>query len=69
MHNADRRVAAKDLRRLATWYRDFAERAGSITIWEARLHMAEDLEREADKLASSRAYAAEEEQGNRVAYP
>jgi hypothetical protein len=69
MYNADRRVAAKNLRELATWYREFAERAGSTTIWEARLHMAEDLEREADKLASSRAYAAKEEMGNRVAYP
>ena len=57
MYNPDRRVVAKDLRRLATWYREFAERAGSTTIWEARLHMAEDLEREADKLVSARAYA------------
>ena len=60
MYNPDRRVVAKDLRRLATWYREFAERAGSTTIWEARLHMAEDLEREADKLASARAYAEEQ---------
>jgi hypothetical protein len=67
MYNPDRRVAAKNLRELANWYREFAERAGSTTIWEARLHMADDLDREADKLASSRAYAAEEEQGHR--YP
>jgi hypothetical protein len=69
MYNPDRRVVAKDLRRLATWYREFAERTGSTTIWEARLHMAEDLEREADKLVSARAYAEGEEQGHRVAYP
>ena len=50
MYNSDRRVPAKELRRLATWYRDFAERAGSSTIWEARLHMAEDLEREAARV-------------------
>jgi hypothetical protein len=60
MHNADRHMAAKNLRQLATWYRDFAERAGSTTIWEARLHMAEDLELEADRLASRRAYAGQE---------
>ena len=35
------------LRALAAWYRDFAERAGNSTIWEARLRTAEDLEREA----------------------
>jgi hypothetical protein len=38
-----------ELRRLACWYRDFAERAGNPTIWEARLGMAEDLEREAQQ--------------------
>ena len=38
------------LRELAAWYREFAERAGSTVIWEARLRMAEDLEREADRL-------------------
>jgi hypothetical protein len=38
------------LRELASWYREFAERAGSATIWASRLRMAEDLEREADRL-------------------
>ena len=35
------------LRELAAWYRDFAERAGSPWIWEARLRTAEDLEAQA----------------------
>jgi len=54
MHPSNTRhhSAAEKLRELASWYREFAERAGSTTIWEARLHMAEDLELEADKLAS-----------------
>ena len=38
------------LRRLAAWYREFAERAGNPVIWEARLRTAEELEREADQL-------------------
>ena len=41
---------AEKLRELVRWYRAFAERAGSATIWAARLRMAEDLEREADRL-------------------
>jgi len=41
---------AEDLRELAALYRKFAELAGSTVIWEARLRMAEDLEREADRL-------------------
>ena len=40
------------LRELASWYRDFAERAGSPTIWEGRLRTAEDLEEEADRVES-----------------
>jgi len=52
-HLNDRRgPAAEKLRELASWYRDFAERAGSATIWEARLRMAENLESEADWIAS-----------------
>ena len=39
------------LRKLAAWYRDFAEKAANPTIWEARLQMAEDLEEEAVRLA------------------
>jgi hypothetical protein len=36
----------KKLRDLATWYREFAEKAGSTTIWDARLRTAEDLDQE-----------------------
>jgi hypothetical protein len=36
------------LRELASWYREFAERAGSPNIWEARLRTAKELEAEAD---------------------
>jgi hypothetical protein len=35
---------------LASWYRDFAECAGSTVIWECRLHTAEDLDEEADRV-------------------
>jgi hypothetical protein len=38
------------LRELASWYREFAERAGNPAIWHARLTTAEELEREADRL-------------------
>jgi hypothetical protein len=38
------------LRELAAWYRGFAECAGSPAIWEARLHTAEDLDAEADRI-------------------
>src|SRR6266550_9000303 len=45
----DNREAAR-LRELALWYRVFAARAGNPTISEARLHMKEELEREADRV-------------------
>ena len=35
------------LRDLASWYRQFAERAGNSAIWDARLRTAEDLEKQA----------------------
>ena len=38
-----------DLRKLAAWYREFAERAGNPAIWEARLRIAKQLEAEADR--------------------
>lgn len=41
---------AEKLRSLAAWYREFAEKTGNPAIWESRLHMAEDLEKEADAL-------------------
>jgi hypothetical protein len=39
-----------ELRSLAAWYREFAERAGNPVIWEARLRTAEELTAEADRL-------------------
>ena len=41
---------AEKLRELASWYREFAERAGNPAIWESRLRMAEDLDQEAEQL-------------------
>ena len=41
------------LRELASWYREFAERAGNPVIWEARLRTAQDLETEADHIDRS----------------
>ena len=38
---------AEKLRELAAWYHEFAERAENHAIWNARLRLAEDLEREA----------------------
>jgi hypothetical protein len=43
-HAAD---SPDQLRQLASWYRELAERAGNVWIWEARLRTAEDLEAEA----------------------
>jgi hypothetical protein len=36
-------------RKLAAWYREFADRAGGPWIWEARSMTAEALEREAGR--------------------
>jgi hypothetical protein len=41
---------ADKLRELASWYREFAERTGNPTIWDARIRTAEDLEAEAKRL-------------------
>ena len=38
------------LRKLAAWYREFAESAGSPWIWEARLRTAEELDAEAGRV-------------------
>lgn len=45
------------LRELAAWYREFAEKTGNPAIWESRLRMAEDLEREATELERGEAPA------------
>ena len=41
--------SSNELRKLAAWYREFAERAGNPAIWEARLRTAKELEAEADR--------------------
>jgi hypothetical protein len=41
------RTSGLKLRELAAWYRKFAECAGNPVIWESRVLLAEDLEREA----------------------
>jgi hypothetical protein len=38
------------LRELASWYREFAERAANPAIWEGRLRTAEDLDAEARRI-------------------
>ena len=40
----------RDLRALAVWYREFAERTQNPTIWEARIRTAEELEMNAQAL-------------------
>jgi hypothetical protein len=47
------------LRELASWYREYAERTGNPTIWEARLHTAEDLDAQADAIDRARAVQRE----------
>jgi hypothetical protein len=42
------------LRALATWYREFAEKTASPTIWECRIATAEDLERRATEIQRGR---------------
>ena len=42
-------------RELASWHREFAERTGNPTIWEARLRTAEDLDAQADVIDRARA--------------
>jgi hypothetical protein len=50
----------RKLRKLAAWYREFAEKAANPTIWEARLQMAEDLEEEAVRLDRRQPVTADE---------
>jgi hypothetical protein len=38
------------LRELAAWYREYASQAENLTIWEARLQTAEDLDAEANRI-------------------
>jgi PAS domain-containing protein len=41
---------AEKLRELASWYREFAERAGNPSIWDSRLRTADDLDNEAERI-------------------
>ena len=50
-------LPAEKLRELA-WYREFAERAGDSTISASRLRMAEELEKEADRLTAAELLSA-----------
>jgi hypothetical protein len=54
VHPPDNAPKSQNLRRLAAWYRAFAERAGNPAIWEGRSRMAEDLDAEAHRLEQSR---------------
>ncbi|MGH7094264.1 MAG: hypothetical protein ACREFB_12105, partial [Stellaceae bacterium] len=42
----------EELRDLAAWYREFAERAENPVIWDSRLRTAEKFERDADRIAT-----------------
>jgi hypothetical protein len=48
----DAAASPQDLRALAVWYREFAERTQNPTIWEARIRTAEELELNAQALES-----------------
>jgi hypothetical protein len=49
--DTDRSVA--ELRVLASWYRQYAERAGNPAIWSSRLSTAEELDRQAEAAEAS----------------
>jgi len=44
---------ADELRELAAWYQDYAERAGNPAFWEARPRTAEEMEARANQLQVS----------------
>ena len=46
-------TSPEKLRELAAWYREYAERAGNPTIWDARLRTAEEFEAEAVRMEAS----------------
>jgi hypothetical protein len=48
----------QELRELAHWYRDQAERSANPMIWDSRLRTAEDLEAEAARLEQAVPLAA-----------
>lgn len=45
------------LRELASWYREFAERAGDPVIWERRIRVADALDADAERIERSSATA------------
>jgi hypothetical protein len=47
-------ATAEKLREMASWYREFAERAGSTMIWDSCLRTAEDLDKEAERIERNR---------------
>jgi hypothetical protein len=57
---------AEKLRELASWYREYAERTGNPTIWDARIRTAEDLEAEAKRIERHEPELAGTEPANAV---
>ncbi len=52
-------ASPRQLRALAEWYREFAERTQNAAIWEARIRTAEELETNAEALESHALESAE----------
>lgn len=48
----------QQLRELAAWHREFAERAGSSVIWDGRLRLADECDAEADRIERRREAAS-----------
>jgi len=46
----DKVLSPDELRKLAAWYRELAERSGNPAVWATRLNTAEQLEAEADRV-------------------
>ena len=55
----DATTSPQQLRALALWYREFAERTQNPAIWEARIRTAEELEMSAQALESHALQSAE----------
>ncbi len=51
--DTDTLASPRELRALAVWYREFAERTQNAAIWEARIRTAEELELNAQALESA----------------
>jgi len=47
------------LRKLASWYREYAKQAENPTIWDARLRTADELDAEADRIETEQKARAE----------